>query len=66
MNALDSDVDEKKIDTGSSGLSGLRESQSQLYEEATTRRELWAWWLYNFAFEPISIVPWVTCDTDSL
>lgn len=27
-----------------------------LVEEPTTRIELWAWWIYNFAFEPISIV----------
>lgn len=25
-------------------------------EELTTKPELWSWWTYNFAFEPISIV----------
>lgn len=56
MSGPGGDMAEKKVDSDSSMLSDAREIESQLFEEPTTRRELWAWWIYNFAFEPISIV----------
>lgn len=37
-------------------LSPVSNYAASIQGEPTTRSELWAWWIYNFAFEPISIV----------
>jgi hypothetical protein len=36
---------------------------SMTTEELTTKPELWSWWTYNFAFEPISIVLYLGLDS---